>query len=62
VKALPRTSLIRRYDTHRLTASKFADPGGALGRIAQDEAHLADITELDNATNERVLAQIDLLP
>ena len=33
-----------------------------LARIADDDRHLADIFELDHATNERLLAESELLP
>jgi RES domain-containing protein len=63
VSALPPASLIRRNDTHRLIPSKYSDDDGSvLARIAEDDAHLADIFDLDNATNDRLLAENELLP
>jgi RES domain-containing protein len=60
---LPRTSLVRRHDTHRLIPSKFSDGGASvLVRIADNDAHLKDIFDLDNATNDRLLAENNLLP
>lgn len=60
---LPRTSLVRRNDTHRLIPSKFSAGGAStLARIADDDAHLKDIFDLDNATNDRLLAENSLLP
>ena len=60
---LPRTSLVRRNDTHRLIPSKYSEPDGSvLARIADDDRHLADIFDLDNATNDRLLAENELLP
>lgn len=60
---LPRTSLIRRNDTHRLVPSKYSAGGDSvLMRIADDDAHLKDIFDLDNATNDRLLAENNLLP
>jgi len=59
---LPPVSLVRRYDTHRLVPSKWSDEGSALTRIANDDAHLAVIFELDNATNDRLLAEADQSP
>ena len=60
---LPRTSLVRRNDTHRLIPSKYGEAGeSVLARIADDDAHLADIFDLDNATNDRLIAENDLLP
>jgi RES domain-containing protein len=63
VTALPGTSLVRRNDTHRLIASKYRDDGSSvLARIADNDRHLADIFDLDHATNERLLAENELLP
>jgi RES domain len=61
--SLPRTSLLRRNDTHRLIPSKYSDGGDSvLTRIADDDAHLQDLFDLDNATNDRLLAENNLLP
>jgi len=63
VTALPGTSLIRRNDTHRLIHSKYSDHGSSvLARLAESDGHLADIFDLDNATNDRLRAENDLLP
>ncbi len=60
---LPGTALIRRNDTHRLIPSKYSDDqSSVLARISDDDRHLADIFELDNATNDRLLAENDSLP
>jgi hypothetical protein len=60
---LPRTSLVRQNDTHRLIPSKYSEGGASvLARIADDDAHLQDIFDLDHATNDRLLAENDLLP
>jgi hypothetical protein len=60
---LPRTRLVRRNDTHRLIPSKYSEGGrSVLARIADDDAHLDDIFDLDNASNDRLLAENDLLP
>jgi len=59
----PGTSLVRRNNTHRLIPSKYSDDGGSvLARIAESEGHLADIFALDNATNDRLRAENELLP
>ncbi len=61
--ALPGVSPLRRNDTHRLIPSKYSDSGASvLTRIADDDAHLADIFDLDNATNDRLLAENERLP
>ncbi len=59
----PEVSLFRQYDTHRLIPSKYRQDGDSvLTRIADDGSHLRDIFDLDNATNDRLLAENDLLP
>jgi RES domain-containing protein len=59
----PRTTRIDQRDTHRFVASKYREDGASvLLRIADDDAHLRAIFDLDNATNERLLAENDLLP
>ena len=58
--AVPPLSLIRRYDTHRLVPSKRSD--SVLVRIADDDPHLKDIFDLDQATNDRLLAENGGLP
>jgi len=61
--ALPRTTLVRRYDTIRLLPSRFAPrEDSVLAELADDDAHLADLFELDNATNERLRAEQGLAP
>ena len=62
-RPMPATSLIRRSDTHRLIHSKYRDDGSSvLASIADNDAHLADIFALDNASNDRLLAENDTLP
>ena len=49
---------ISRADTHRLIPSKHLPRGDSVfTRIADDDEHLAAIFELDDATNERLLAE-----
>ncbi|MEP7066293.1 MAG: RES family NAD+ phosphorylase [Gemmatimonadota bacterium] len=61
--ALPQNSLVRRNDTHRLIPSQHRDEGRTvLARLATSAAELADLYDLDNATNDRLLAENDLLP
>jgi len=59
----PPISLVRQFDTHRLVPSRYL-PGGdsVLVAIADDDAHLQAIFELDHATNDRLLAEHRLLP
>ena len=61
--AFPNTSLIRQFDTHRLVPSKRSeDETSVLLRIADDDRHLADLFDLDHATNDRLSAENGLLP
>ena len=61
--ALPRTTPLRQFDTFRLIPSRFAArEDSVLTGIAEDEAHLADLFDLDNATNERLRGERGLLP
>jgi len=57
---LPPVAVVRRYDTHRLVPSKRTD--SVLVRIADDDAHLKDIFDLDQATNDRLLAENGRMP
>lgn len=55
--SLPEEVLLRRNDMHRLIPSKYSDGGASvLTRIAGD-ADLGAVFDLDNATNERLLAE-----
>lgn len=58
---LPGCACLRVQDTHRLIPSKHAG-GGVLERIADDDAHLEDLFDLDGATNDRLRGEMDLLP
>ena len=58
--SLPPVRLVRRYDTHRLVPARHGET--VLARIADDDAHLRDLFEIDAATNDRVLAENNLLP
>lgn len=60
---LPARTLVRRDDTHRLISSRYR-PGreSVLALIADNGAHLEDLFDLDHATNDRLLAEHDLLP
>ena len=60
---LPPQTRVRHDDTHRLIPSKYADHGDSvLARIADDDAHLADVFNLDHATNDRLLGEHNLSP
>jgi len=61
--AIPRTTLVRRFDTIRLLPSRFAQrEDSVLAALADDDSHLAELFELDNATNERLRAEQGLAP
>jgi hypothetical protein len=60
---LPPTSLLRQIDTHRLIPTRFADTeDSVLSALAEDDRHLADLFELDNATNRRLIGEHGGLP
>lgn len=61
--ALPPVTLLRQFDTHRLVPSRHL-PGGdsVLVAIAEDDAHLQAIFELDLATNDRLAAEQQHMP
>lgn len=59
----PPISLVRQFDTHRLVPSRHLSRGDSvLVAIADDDAHLQAIFELDAATNDRLRAEQQLLP
>lgn len=61
--SFPVISKIRQLDTHRLIPSKYSANGASVFvRIADDADHLQSIFDLDHATNDRQLAENDLLP
>lgn len=55
---LPPVTALRRIDTVRLIPSRFADQeDSVLAPLAEDDAHLRELFELDNATNARLLGE-----
>lgn len=59
----PPVRLVRRFDTHRLIPSQYLPQGDSvLVKIADDDDHLAAMFELEAATNDRLLAEHQLLP
>lgn len=59
----PRKTLLRQFDTYRLIPSRFAaHEDSVLTGIAEDKVHLAELFDLDNATNERLRGERGLLP
>lgn len=60
---VPPVALVRQFDTHRLIPSRHsAGVDSVLVRIADDEAHLEAVFELDEATNDRLLAEHQRFP
>ena len=60
---VPPVSLVRAVDTHRLIPSRhLPNSDSVLVEIADDTDHLQAIFELDAATNDRLLANQQLLP
>ena len=56
-------SPIDQRDTHRLIPAQYADGGvSVLNRLTDDPQTLEGIFELDNATNDRLLAESRLAP
>lgn len=54
----PPLSFLRRADTVRLLPSRFADQEtSVLAPLSEDTAHLKDLFDLDNATNQRLAAE-----
>ena len=60
----PKLSRLERDETHRLIPYQYADHGKPiLNRIAQDDDDLlSDLTELEGATNDRLLGESGRLP
>ena len=59
----PPANWIDRPDTHRLIPAQYADGGASvLTRLTDDEEILDAIFELDNVTNDRLLAESRSLP
>jgi RES domain len=61
VPLIPKTTYIRQDDTHRLIPSRYSDQS-VLSRLAGNDKELADLFELDGATNDRLLGEANLLP
>ena len=56
--AEPPLSLLRQFDTCRLLPSRFADlEDSVLAPLSDDDAHLKDLFDLDNATNHRLMGE-----
>ena len=58
----PKTSKIDWKGTHRLIPYRYSDPGSLNLLALHDEALLRDLTELEGATNDRLLGESGRLP
>lgn len=58
---IPAITALRQDDTHRLIPSFYSEES-VLERLAENEADLQDLIELDGATNDRLLGEANLLP
>ncbi|GGH02110.1 RES family NAD+ phosphorylase [Silvibacterium dinghuense] len=59
---LPPVSTVRLRNAHRLIPAKFSESGSVLSRLSDNESEVADLLELDSATNDRLLGEEGLLP
>ena len=59
---IPPTSPVHLRATHRMIAAKYSQGGSVLSSISDNESMLADLAELDGATNDRLLGEEGLLP
>jgi hypothetical protein len=60
---LPPVSLVRRADTHRLVPSRHLPRGrSVLAALADSDAELQALQDLDGATNDRLQAEAQRLP
>ena len=63
MRVVHRITPLRQYDTCRLIPSRFADlEDSVLAPLAEGDGELRDLFELDNATNERLRAEAELVP
>jgi RES domain-containing protein len=63
MKLAPRLTTLRQFDTVRLIPSRFADAeDSVLAPLAESDAVLRDLFDLDNATNDRLRGESGLLP
>jgi RES domain-containing protein len=63
MKTAPQLTLLRQFDTVRLIPSRFADAeDSVLAPLAENDAVLRDLFDLDNATNDRLRGESGQLP
>jgi RES domain-containing protein len=59
---IPPVTRVHFTKTHRLIPTKESAEGSVLGSVSDDAQMLAELAELDGATNERLLAEQGLAP
>ncbi|HEY5256424.1 MAG TPA: hypothetical protein VIJ53_17345, partial [Acidobacteriaceae bacterium] len=59
---IPPISPVHLRATHRMISAKYSESGSVLSSISDNESMLADLAELDGATNDRLLGEEGLLP
>lgn len=59
---IPPVTAVTVSATHRLIGSKYSEQGTVLAAMSDSDSMLADLAELDGATNERLLGEDGLLP
>lgn len=60
---VPPLSLVQKFNTHRLIPTRFAQTeDSVLAAVAHDDAHLRDLFDLENATNQRLIAENNGMP
>lgn len=59
---IPPLTPVHLRATHRLIAAKHSEGGSVLSAISDNPSMLADLAELDGATNDRLLGEEGLLP
>lgn len=63
LSSVPPLCLLRQLDTCRLLPSRFANQeDSVLTPLSSDQAHLNDLFDLDNATNQRLLGERGGMP
>jgi RES domain-containing protein len=59
---IPPLSPVHLRGTHRLISARHSPEGSVLAAISDNDSMLADLAELDGATNDRLLGEDGLLP
>lgn len=59
---IPPITPVHLRATHRMIAAKHSESGSVLSSISDSESMLADLAELDGATNDRLLGEEGVLP